>query len=98
MNKLGSVEDANRTGVKVSPLFKDDYEDVRLEYWKPNIKVQIDTQGGAELFVLEGGCNADGDELRKHSWLRIPVGETLEVASGDQGAKVWIKSGHLIGL
>jgi len=96
MNKLGSVSDANRAGVSVSPLFKDEHEDVRLEYWQPNTKVAVDATGGAEIFVLQGGFIENGDELRKESWLRVPVNTIVKAHTGNAGAKVWIKSGHLI--
>ncbi len=96
MNKIGAVSDAERTGVKVSPLYRDAHEDVRLEYWEPNTSVEVDALGGAEFFVLDGGFTESGEELRKESWLRVPVNTTLTAKTGDEGAKVWIKSGHLI--
>lgn len=95
MNKLGSVADANRAGVKVSPLFKDDHEDVRLEYWEPNTKIEFNADGGAEFLVLEGSFTESAEELRKESWLRVPVNTKVIAETGNQGAKVWIKSGHL---
>ena len=98
MNKLGSVADANRLGVKVSPLFKDDHEDVRVEYWESNTKVEVDTSGGAELFVLEGGFTENGDLLQKESWLRVPINTAMIAETGSKGAKVWIKSGHLVSI
>jgi hypothetical protein len=96
INKLGSVQDANRNGVKVSPLFKDSFEDVRLEYWEPDTNVSVDASGGAEFLVLKGSFTEGGDELRKESWLRIPVGTQVSAVAGKKGAKLWIKSGHLI--
>ncbi len=96
MNKLGSVPDANRAGVKVSPLFKDAHEDVRLEYWEPNTKVEVDASGGAEILVLDGSFTESGEELRKESWLRVPVNTKITAETGNLGAKVWIKSGHLV--
>ena len=96
MNKIGAVSEANRAGVRVSPLYKDAYEDVRLEYWAPYTNVEVDASGGAEFFVLNGGFIESGEELRKESWLRVPVNTTVNAKTGDQGAKVWIKSGHLI--
>ncbi len=96
INKLGSVSDAERHGVKVSPLFKDEHEDVRIEYWQANTKIEIDASGGAEFLVLDGGFTESDDDLRKESWLRVPVNTTLKVKTGNEGAKVWIKSGHLL--
>ncbi len=95
MNKLGKVADAARPGVEVSPLFQDARENVRLEHWAPNSTVDIDTEGGAELFVLEGSFEEGGETIRRHSWLRVPIGQPIIVKSGPDGARVWIKSGHL---
>ena len=96
--KLGSVEDRNREGVKVSPLFQDADEDVRVEYWDANTTVTIDTAGGAEILVLDGGFKESDDQLRKHSWLRVPAAYEFNAVAGNSGAQVWIKSGHLKGL
>lgn len=96
MNKIGAVSDADREGVSVSPLYKDAHEDVRLEYWAPNTNVEVDASGGAEFFVLDGSFTESSEKLRKESWLRVPVKSTVNATTGDQGTKVWIKSGHLI--
>lgn len=96
--KLGSVEDRHRDGVKVSPLFKDADEEVRIEYWDANTSINIDTENGAEILVLDGGFKEGGDELRKHSWLRLPSNYVMTAIAGKKGAQVWIKTGHLKGL
>ena len=98
LNKLGAVPEAGRDGVRVSPLFEDDRERVRVERWAPGARVAVDAAGGAELFVLEGGFEEGGDRLRTHSWLRVPDGGRVEATAGAEGARVWIKSGHLRGL
>ena len=97
IDKLGAVMDANRVGVKVSPLYKDKHEDVRIEYWEPNSTIELDVQDGAEIFVLDGGFTEQvGEvELRKESWLRVPVDTHVTATTGSTGAKVWIKTGHL---
>jgi len=97
-HKLGSVPDRDRAGVSVSPLYKDDNEDVRFEHWEPGAEVSVDSSGGAEVFVLEGGFQQDGDDLRQHSWLRMPAGSTLSATAGKTGAHVWIKTNHLRNL
>ncbi len=95
MNKLGSVAERDRPGVEVSPLYKDAYEDVRFEYWQAGATVKVDTTGGGEVFVLDGSFSENNDELRQHSWLRVPVDSDIEAVAGPDGAKVWIKTGHL---
>jgi hypothetical protein len=48
-----------------------------------------------EVLVLDGGFDERGESFSKHSWLRLPPGETLQAVVGAAGARVWIKSGHL---
>jgi len=96
-NKIEAIADATREGVSVTPLYADAHERVRIEHWKADTTMQLDANGGAELFVLEGGFEENGDSLRKHSWLRTPVGSRLRIRVGGQGAKVWIKQDHLRG-
>jgi hypothetical protein len=84
-----------RPGVAVVPLFADAKEDVRIETWAPGAAVELDVPGGVEVFVLEGGFAEGGEELRRYGWLRLPVGSTLRAVAGDEGARVWVKSGHL---
>ena len=95
LNKLGSVPDRDRPGAEVSPLYKDTHENVRFEYWNPGASIKTEASGGAEVFVLEGGLTESGEELRKHSWLRVPINSTLNAIAGPVGAKVWVKTGHL---
>ena len=98
LDKLGSVPDRNRDGAHVSPLYKDSREDVRFERWDPGATVSVDGRGGAEIFVLEGGFEQGGDALRLHSWLRMPPGSDIRATAGPEGARVWIKTGHLAEL
>jgi anti-sigma factor ChrR (cupin superfamily) len=94
-NKMALIGDPDRDGVKFTPLFRDQREDVRLEAWAPGARVPLQVEGGAELFVLEGGFEEGCDRLREHSWLRIPLGESFCASAGQDGAKVWVKTGHL---
>lgn len=98
LSKLAAVADRHRNGVSVTPLYKDAFEDVRLEIWEPGAVVEVDAGGGAELFVLEGSFTESSDALQQHSWLRQPVGSSLNAIAGPEGARVWIKCGHLRGL
>lgn len=98
MSKSAPVDAAGRAGVKVLPLFHDGHEDVRLEVWAPGTEVALPPQDGLEVFVLDGGFVSEGDKLGRWDWLRLPVGAALTARAGDQGARVWIKSGHLKGM
>lgn len=95
LNKIGAVTDPARPGVRVTPLFEDAHEHVRLEHWAPGAKGRIAADGGAELLVLNGGARENGDALRKHSWLRVPDGGEIALTAGDAGARIWVKTGHL---
>ena len=37
----------------------------------------------------------NGEGLARHDWLRLPEGHRLSVTAGDDGAKIWMKTGHL---
>ena len=95
MNKMPSIRDAERSGVRVTPLFEDAHETVQLEYWEPNAQIELDLPGGGEFFVLDGAFNESGDALRRHSWLRHPRNSRLIAATGPDGARVWGKTRHL---
>ena len=93
--KIGRVQDANRAGVAVTPLFEDARESVSLETWQPGARLDCVMPDGAELLVLAGGLSEGADELRAWSWLRVPRGGRLAAVAGAQGATVWVKARHL---
>jgi anti-sigma factor ChrR (cupin superfamily) len=86
----------DQPAVEQVPLFSDAYEDVRLECWTPGAVVIRSVPGGAELLVLNGGFDEGGERFEALSWLRLPVGSTLEAKVGSKGCKIWIKTGHLM--
>ena len=86
-----TTADSRRYGVGVTPLFKDEREEVRIESWLANTEVKIDAPQGAELFVLSGSFIESEDELVTNSWLRVPANSQIVALTGDCGAKVWLK-------
>lgn len=84
-----------RPGVEIVPLFQDPREEVRLERWAPQAKVELALPQGAEFLVLSGSFEEGGDVFREHSWLRLPAKATLRAKAGADGCRVWIKTGHL---
>ena len=86
---------AGRPGVSATPLYEDARERVRLETWEPGTILTIDTDGGAELLVLDGAFEESGETFGRHAWLRLPEGADAVAKTGPEGARVWIKSGHL---
>ncbi len=94
-DRLPALASMGRPGIEIQPLFRDTREDVRIETWAPGTRSAIDTAGGAELLVLTGQLTDGEDQLAPQSWLRVPDGAALAPAAGPDGAKVWIKTGHL---
>ncbi|MGN6388637.1 MAG: cupin domain-containing protein [Burkholderiaceae bacterium] len=94
-NRMAPVEDAERPGVSVIPLFRDERETVGLEYWAADTVIELDAAGGMEVLVLDGDFTESGDRLRRHDWLRLPADAEGKAIAGSRGAKVWIKRGHL---
>lgn len=102
--KLHQFDPADRTEVRrqingqhgaVVPLYQDPAEDVRIEVWGPGEAVLRDASGGIEVFVLDGGFTQGGDAFGPWDWLRLPVSEAFLGSAGPDGARVWVKSGHL---
>jgi len=84
-----------RPSVSVLPLFQDAVEQVRIEAWAPDARIDLPAPAGLELLVLEGSFEAFGERFVEHSWLRLPVGDAFAGTTGPQGCRVWAKSGHL---
>lgn len=95
IDRVADLPDPARPGVTVSPLFRDAREDVRVERWAPGAEVVAGDPGGVELFVIEGGFADGAEHFAPMGWLRLPMGATARLVAGAQGARVWVKSGHL---
>ena len=93
--KARYVPDPDREGASILPLFHDAHEDVSMEKWEANSNIFIDAPKGAELLVVSGEFDLDGEAFRKQSWLRLPKGDRITVDAGSEGAKIWIKRNHL---
>ncbi|MEL6217475.1 MAG: cupin domain-containing protein [Pseudomonadota bacterium] len=91
------VDAASRPGVQTVPLHTDARETVRIEHWAPGAEVTLPVPGGLEAFVLDGGFEEGGEQFARHSWLRLPEGATLSARAGTDGARLWVKTGHLAG-
>ena len=92
---MGAVPYPNAVGVAITPLYQDAFETVSLFELQPNAVLPMDLSAGAELFVLDGSVCEHEDELMCHSWLRLPLNSELQARAGEQGARVWLKQGHL---
>ncbi len=96
VNEMSAISDPQRPGVLVKSLFKDKREEVRIEEWQAGTEIIIDAPGGAELLVLEGSITEGKDNFYPQSWLRVPTNSQIVAKAGANGAKVWLKTGHLL--
>ena len=94
MNKMSAIP-SQTVGVSITPLYQDKHEEVSVYYFEPNTKMSLSVPEGAEVLVLAGELQAQNDLLQKHSWMRLPLGDTLTVTAKSNGAKVWLKTGNL---
>lgn len=76
-------------------LYKDDVEIVSVYELAPNTQLNLDASKGLEILVLDGEFFESTDSLQKHSWLRLPISSKLTGRAGSNGARLWIKAGHL---
>ncbi len=93
--KMARVKLINHTGVEITPLYKDHIEEVSMLYLQPNASIELDTPQGAEILIIEGELQEQQDALVKRSWVRMPTESRVNGTAGNQGATVWLKTGHL---
>jgi len=82
-------------GVLEIPLFEDARERVRMEIWQAGTPVGVKGHNGFEALVVGGSFVEGGETFEKNSWLRLPPDQPLEAVAGAEGARLWVKSGHL---
>lgn len=82
-------------GVATAELHRDKDERVTYSHLNPGATLQSAEPGGIEMLVIGGSVLEQGITLSQGAWLRQPEGEALSITAGDDGAKVWIKTGHL---
>lgn len=82
-------------GVATAELHRDARERVTYHEISPGKTLKINEAGGTEALVLAGSVVEGKDTLKRDGWLRLPQGRALSVKAGDDGAKIWVKTGHL---
>ncbi|MCY4336029.1 MAG: cupin domain-containing protein [Litoreibacter sp.] len=82
-------------GVATTILHEDARERVTYSHLGPGTTFEMEESAGIELLVIDGELDAEGETLRRGSWLRLPEGSHLNAKATGEGAKIWIKSGHL---
>ena len=82
-------------GVATAQLHHDDRETVTYSQIDAGTTLTNTDAGGIEMLVISGSVSEAGETLEKGAWLRLPEGQKLSALAGQEGAKVWIKTGHL---
>ncbi|MEP5195462.1 MAG: cupin domain-containing protein [Roseobacter sp.] len=82
-------------GVATAELHRDAFEVVSYRHIDAGAALEMSDTGGIEALVIEGSLTEGGEILGKGAWLRLPEGQVLNSIAGADGAKVWIKTGHL---
>ena len=82
-------------GVATTELHRDPRETVTYSQLDAAATLENNDPGGIEMLVIAGSVTENGDMLGKGAWLRLPEGEHLSATAGPDGAKLWIKTGHL---
>lgn len=82
-------------GVATAELHRDARETVTYSHLITNATLENTDAGGIEMLVIAGSVSEGGDTLGKGAWLRLPEGMALTATAGPDGAKLWMKSGHL---
>lgn len=81
--------------LSVALLHEDDHERVTYSEVAPGSRLEVEPSDGIEMLVL-GGSLTDGEQtLVRHSWLRLPPGSDYQAVAGQDGATLWMKTGHL---
>ena len=83
-------------GREVCQLYSDAKEQVILQRIDAGEALFTDIiVGGAELLVLEGTLIEAGQSYQRGGWIRLPVDATSQITAGENGATVYLKTGHL---
>ncbi|WP_395377858.1 cupin domain-containing protein [Marinicella sp. W31] len=83
-------------GLEVMPLHQFAGEHVALVKWDSNTQFNSHTHwGGEEIFVLEGVFHDEHGSYPKGSWLRSPHLSRHQPFTREEGALIFVKTGHL---
>ncbi|WP_077338597.1 cupin domain-containing protein [Pseudocolwellia agarivorans] len=83
-------------GLSVMPLHEFEHEHVALVKWEPNTLFNSHRHwGGEEILVLEGTFHDEYGSYPKGTWIRSPHLSTHTPFTKDDGAIIYVKTGHL---
>jgi anti-sigma factor ChrR (cupin superfamily) len=83
-------------GLDVLPLHKFQNESVVMIRWAANTPFEEHTHdGGEEVFVVKGCFSDENGDYPAGTWLRLPDQSSHSACTGDAGALLYLKTGHL---
>lgn len=83
-------------GLSVMPLHEFEGEHVALVKWAPNTQFNSHRHwGGEEIFVLEGTFHDEHGQYPTGSWIRSPHLSQHQPFTKEDGALIYVKTGHL---
>lgn len=92
----GGWVDDGAAGLQRLPLHQIDGIDTRLLRWSPGATwAAQDLDAGLEMLVLEGRLQDVQGHYAAGTWLRYPRGSTAAFTAGPQGARAFVKTGHV---
>lgn len=80
-------------GREACPLYSDAAEQVSLQRVAPDEALFDGAIEAAEVLVIAGSLDCEGQTLPRGSWLRLPEGEYPDIAAGTHGATVYLRVG-----
>ena len=84
------------SGLSVMPLHEFDVEHIALVKWAPFTRFRLHSHfGGEEIFVLEGTFHDEHGSYPTGTWLRSPHISQHTPYTQDDGALIYVKTGHL---
>ena len=84
-------------GLKVLPLHNFEHENTALVKWDPNTKFNPHNHfGGEEILVISGTFYDEYGSYPKYSWIRSPHMSQHSPFTLDDGALIFVKTGHLL--
>ena len=95
LNTIDLADDPDTPGLRTAVLAERDYEQVALEHWKPGLSRIMSASGGIEILVLSGAIELEGQIFAEQDWIRLPSAMAAHFSAKGEGAKLWIKRGHL---
>ncbi len=84
------------SGLSVMPLHEFEVEHIALVKWAPFTRFQLHSHfGGEEIFVLNGTFHDEFGSYPTGTWLRSPHLSQHLPYTKDDGALIYVKTGHL---